>query len=115
MIRVTFDLLPGGDAARARTIGLMEICNIGGTPEVGEYAVVLKKTPPWAGALKAAWKKGKVTAGAQVDGCRTGEDEEDVVARVSGHHRSRRGVYDLVYSGLVACGLGKRNPNARAP
>ena len=28
MIRVTFDLLPGGDASRARTMGIMEIANV---------------------------------------------------------------------------------------
>lgn len=116
MIRVTFELLPGGDASRARTIGLMEICNIGVNGELGEYAVVLKKTPPFNGCLKQAWRKGLLSTGsATVDGARPGEDEEAIIARVSGHHRSRRGIYDLAYSALVACGLGKRNPNARAP
>jgi len=28
MIRVTFDLLPGGDESRIRTIGIMEIANL---------------------------------------------------------------------------------------
>lgn len=115
MIRVTFELLPGGDASRARTIGLMEICNIGTTADnIGTYAVVLKKSPPWAGALKAAWKKGQVSGINSVEDARPGEDEEAIIARVGGMHRERRGVYDLAYLALAACGLSKRNPAVRS-
>ncbi len=49
MLRCTIELLPGGDASRARVIGLVEITNIsGGIGDFGEYAVALKKTPPFA-------------------------------------------------------------------
>ncbi|VTZ26737.1 hypothetical protein MPC4_80178 [Methylocella tundrae] len=82
MIRVTFDLLPGGDANRARTIGIMEIANIGihgdGT---ADYAVALKKTPPFAGALRAAWKKGKVSSDdTALNAVMAGEDDELITA-----------------------------------
>ncbi|VFU07913.1 hypothetical protein [Methylocella tundrae] len=111
MIRVTFDLLPGGDADRARTIGIMEIANIGihgdGT---ADYAVALKKTPPFAGALRAAWKKGKVSSDdTALNAVMAGEDDELITALATGHHRTRRGVYDLLFRALRSCGLDKRN------
>ncbi|BDA85002.1 hypothetical protein Sa4125_25440 [Aureimonas sp. SA4125] len=113
MIRVTFDLLPGGDASRARTIGLMEIANIATRPDnTADYSVILKKCPPFAGALRAAWKKGRLTIATdgRIDGVMTGEDEELIAALVTGHHRQRRGVYDLFFRALAACGIDGRNP-----
>jgi hypothetical protein len=114
MLRCTIELLPGGDEKRARVIGLVEICNVGGTAERGNYAVVLKKTPPFAGALRAAWRKGLMND--REDG-RVGpvfdalhEDAETITASVEGHHRTKRGSYDLLYRALVACGLDKRAP-----
>lgn len=113
MIRVTFDLLPGGDESRARTIGIMEIANVvtrlDGT---ADYAVALKKTPPFSGALRAAWKRGRVTSDdREVNGVVALEDDALITALVEGHHRTRRGVYDLLYRALVACGLDGRNPS----
>jgi hypothetical protein len=112
MIRVTFDLLPGGDEARARTIGRMEIANVKTRPDgTADYAVFLAKTPPFRGALRAAWKKGRLTCGdGLVNGAVAGEDEEMIVALATGHHRTRRGVYDLLFRALRACGLDGRNP-----
>lgn len=112
MIRVTFDLLPGGNEARARTIGVMEICNILTRPDgTADYAVAMKKTPPFAGALRAAWRNGRVTEGDHaINGALAGEDEEMIIALAEGHHRTRRGVYDLLYRAMRACGLGERNP-----
>lgn len=111
MIRVTIELLPGGRETGKRTLGLVEIANIGGTSAKGNYAVVLTKTPPFAGALKAAWRKGLI-AGDQfvsevVD--LTGDDEL-AIAKVTGHPRQSRGVYDLLYRALKACGLEARIP-----
>jgi len=79
---------------------MIEIANVGGTLELGDYVVVLKKTPPFAGSLKAAWRKGRVQVGH--------EDEEIMVVGVEGHHRQKRGVYDLLYRALKACGLEAR-------
>jgi len=113
MIRCTIELLPGGDEARARIVGLIEIANIGvNAVNLGQYAVVLKKSPPFRGALRRAWRAGKVTAddAALNSGALPGEDDEAIVARVQGHHRTRRGVYDLLYRALRACGLEERNP-----
>ena len=102
MIRCTIELLPGGSEDYKRTIGMVEIANSGGTDSVGNYRVVLKKTPPFKGCLKQAWRSGT----AQID-----SDTEDVItAGVEGHHRTRRGVYDLLYRALKACGLEDRCP-----
>jgi hypothetical protein len=103
MIRCTIELLPMGNEAAARTIGCIEIANDGTrTDDFGNYIVVLKKTPPFSGALKAAWRKGKMQLGH--------EDEEIIVQSVEGHHRTKRGSYDLLYRALVACGLDRRAP-----
>lgn len=111
MIRVTFELLPGGDESRARKIGLMEICNLRTRLDgTADYGVVLTKTPPFSGALKAAWRKGQFdSAGDSIDRVTAGEDDETIVAEVEGHHRTRRGVYDLAYRALSSCGLASRN------
>lgn len=111
MIRVTFDLLPGGDETRARTIGVMEIANISTDAEnIATYAVAMKKTPPFAGALRAAWRKGRVAYGdGNLNRALAGEDDELITGVVEGHHRTRRGVYDLLYRAMRACGLHTRN------
>jgi hypothetical protein len=113
MIRVTFDLLPGGDESRARTIGIMEIANIQTRLDgTADYAVAMKKTPPFSGALKAAWKKGRVASDdVALNQAVAGEDDELITAIATGHHRTRRGVYDLLYRAFVACGLHVRNPS----
>lgn len=112
MIRVTFDLLPGGNEANARTIGIMEIANIVTRSDgTADYAVALKKTPPFAGALRAAWKKGRVTFDDKaLNAALAGEDDELIIGLATGHHRTRRGVYDLLFKALRACGLEARNP-----
>lgn len=99
MLRCTIELMPGGDETRKRVIGCVEIANVGGTQQVGNYSVVLKKTPPFTGALRQAWKRGLMK----------GEDDDAIAAEVIGHHRQRRGVYDLLFRALRACGLEKRN------
>lgn len=98
MIRCTIEMLPGGDETRKRTIGLVEIANVGGDAEIGNYHVVLTKTPPFKGALRDRWKAGKFA-----------DDDEAIVAEVLGFHRVRRGSYDLLFRALAACGLGARN------
>jgi hypothetical protein len=100
MIRCTIELLPGGAEDRARPIGVVEIANVGGTAERGNYSVVLKKTPPFKGALREAWRRGLLK----------GEDDDAIAAEVVGHHRTKRGSYDLLYRALRACGLDTRNP-----
>lgn len=113
MIRVTFDLLPGGNPDRARTIGIMEIANIKTRPDgTADYAVALKKTPPFSGALRLAWKRGKVSSDDRaLNAVLAGEDGELLTAMAEGHHRTRRGVYDLLFSALRARGLDARNPS----
>ena len=95
---------------------MVEIANVGGTEAIGNYAVVLTKTPPFTGALKAAWRKGRISVdGDRVTGLATGEDGEVIAGFVEGHHRTKRGVYDLLYRALKACGLEARCPAADAP
>jgi hypothetical protein len=111
MIRCTIEILPGGSESRARIIGCVEIANIGGSPEIGNYVCVLKKTPPFPGALKAAWRKARIIDdGHQLIGRSINwrEDDEVLIAEIQGHHRRRRGVYDLLYRALKACGLEDR-------
>ena len=114
MIRCTIELLPGGDATRARAIGLVEIANTAVLPgNFGAYAVVLKKCPPFRGALREAWRRGRLgndDPEGPVSRAVVGEDDEAIIAEISGHHRTRRGVYDLLYRALRACGLEQRNP-----
>ena len=109
MMRVTIEILPGGSEERARTIGLIEIANVGGDASRGDYAVVLKKTPPFAGALKAAWRRGIMGHDdIKVTGVVEGDFDDVMTGSVVGHHRTRRGCYDLLYRALVACGMEKR-------
>lgn len=112
MLRCTIELLPGGDATRARTVGVVEVALLDvDDANRGTYAVVLKKTPPFTGALRHAWRRGRLTRDeTRAVGCEPGEDDDAVVARVAGHHRTRRGAYDLLYRALRACGLEARNP-----
>lgn len=101
VLRCTIDLLPFGDESRKRTLGVVDIANDGtGTLERGNYKVVLKKTPPFSGALREAWRRGLFE----------GEDDDAIAGKVEGHHRTQRGVYDLLFRALRACGLDKRNP-----
>lgn len=113
MIRCTIELLPG----------LVEIANTAVRDgNFGEYVVVLRKCPPFAGALKAAWRKGRLVAretgiaGAMFRAAAGDniDDDELIVAEIAGHHRTRRGVYDLMYRALRACGLEERNPGFRS-
>lgn len=112
MIRVTFDLLPGGDESRARTIGVMEIANIQTRLDgTADYAVAMKKTPPFRGALREAWKKGRIGSDdVALNQAVAGENEELIIGLATGHHRTRRGVYDLLFRAMKACGLEARNP-----
>lgn len=112
MIRITFELLPGGDESKARTIGIMEIANIQTRLDgTADYAVAMRKTPPFKGALREAWKKGRVASDdVALNQALAGEDEEMLVGLATGHHRTRRGVYDLLFRAMRACGLEARNP-----
>jgi hypothetical protein len=50
MLRITVELLPGGDATRAREIARMRIANISNLADVSDYAVDSSEAPnPVAG------------------------------------------------------------------
>lgn len=103
MLRCTIELIPGGveDHPRRKTIGVVEIANVGGSHEVGSYKVVLKKTAPFSKASNATWRKALVVG--------TTEDEEAVIGDVEGFECTRLGPYDLLFRALRAC-VGVRNP-----
>lgn len=92
MLRCTIEIVPGGDESRKRQIGMVEIANVGGTEKVGNYLVLLKKTAPFKGALKAIWRRGDMIPGF--------EDEEVMVGKTEGFQRKRLGCYDLLYRAL---------------
>lgn len=87
MILVTIDLISANTGER-ETLGEVRIANDGrGTPEIGNYNVRLMRKKG-----RKPWRLGKVT----------------------GFHRQSRGVYDLLYLGLVAAGIPDRVKSAKA-
>ena len=55
MLRVTIEIWPGGDKARARAIAIASVANISELAEVSDYAVSvtegenpISSTPPWS-------------------------------------------------------------------
>lgn len=106
---MTFDLLPGGDENRARTIGIMS-ANIEMHLDGTASFMPSRLSPPFS-AARAAWKTGKASYdGGALNSIVSGEDEELITGLVEGHHRTRRGVYDLLYRALKACGLDQEGP-----
>ncbi|HEX9391511.1 MAG TPA: hypothetical protein VF928_09390 [Usitatibacteraceae bacterium] len=83
MIRVTIQMLPGGDESKARNLGTIEIANDGtGTISRGNYMARFMKF----GRPKSIWKTGLVRD----------------------FPRQSRGPYDLLLRALVAV-VGPRN------
>lgn len=83
-VRVTVELLPGGNASRARHLGTAIITNLGeGTPHSGHYSVTLSKK----GQPSIVWRSG----------------------RVDNFPRKRLGSWDLLFRALRAT-VGGRNP-----
>lgn len=62
MIVIRLELWPKGDESRKRVLGVGEITNVGGTPEVGDYRVRLLKSPEYARTPNVGkpWRSGKV-------------------------------------------------------
>jgi hypothetical protein len=84
MLRITVELIPGGDEGRKRTIATMEIANDGtGTPDLGNYT----------GTLHAEYTK----AGRRV-------------GRVCNFHRRQQSVWSLVGAFLKLWGHTKHSP-----
>lgn len=82
MIRVTIEVLPGGDASKKRHLGTIDIANDGtGTSEEGNYSVRLSKF----GDPNQTWLRGAIR----------------------GFDRVKRGPYDLLLQGLLAT-VGQR-------
>lgn len=82
MIRVTIEVLPGGDASLRRHVGTIEIANDGtGSEETGNYSIRLSKF----GNPNQTWIRGVV----------------------KGFDRIKRGPYDLLLQCLDAT-VGRR-------
>lgn len=102
MVRCTIEIVPFGIESRKQTIGLIEIANdLTGTKETGNYKIILKKTPPFTGALKQVWISALLNE--------LKDDEDIMTGNVKGFNRVKRGPYDLLYRALKACDLDKRN------
>jgi len=102
MIRCIIELVPFGEESKKRPIGIIEIANDGsGNEFTGNYKVLLRKTPPWKGALKSEWKTALVKA--------TRDDGAIMIGKVEGFDRIKQGPYDLLFKALKACGLDRRN------
>jgi hypothetical protein len=79
----------------------MEIANIQTRSDgTADYAVALKKTPPFAGALKRGMedRAGDLQRPARSTPPSRARTTRLIVALAEGHHRTRRGVYDLLLS-----------------
>jgi hypothetical protein len=83
MVRVTVELVRKGDPNNVRLLGVMEIANVGGTEDVGDYSVRLST----AGDARRTWRQGIVR----------------------GFPRKRLLGWDLLYRALKSCGLAERN------
>lgn len=87
MIRVTIEVLPGGDASRKRHLGTIDIANDGtGSMEEGNYSIRLSKF----GNPSQTWLRGAIR----------------------GFDRIRRGPYDLLLQSLLAT-VGRREATQR--
>jgi hypothetical protein len=84
MLRITVELLPGGDESRAETIATGTIANISGLAPLSNYACNFKTT-------------GYAPLGLE---------PTDKTATIHGHHRSA-GVLKLIYRALGAIGRGQ--------
>lgn len=102
MLRCTIEIVPFGNEALKKPIGIVEIANDGtGDEFTGNYRVVLLKTPPWHKTLMGEWKKSLMK---EQEG-----DSRIMAGKVEGFDRIMRGPYDLLYRALKACGLERRN------
>ncbi len=88
MIVAKIEMWPGGNANRARDLGVIEIANSGGDHAHGDYDVQLQKSPEYA-RRPGIWKRGAVQR----------------------FPRLRLGPYDLLLRALAAV-IGDRNPDA---
>ena len=85
MVRVTIELLPGGDASKARHMGTLEIANDGtGTADTGNYKYTISK---W-GKARQIWRMGSLR----------------------GFLREKLGPWDLLYRVLREA-VGHRSPD----
>jgi len=93
MIVCHIEVWPFGDESKKRSVGRVEIGNVGGDEQRGDYQVKLFKSPAYtkSGAAedaKKVWKRGFV----------------------ENFPRLRLGPYDLLYRALRFSGIGVRNP-----
>lgn len=110
MLRCTIEMVPGGNEAARYPIGVIEIANVSNLRDNSNYIAVLKKCPPFKGALTAAWRKGAVSGRWPEYDCNPMEDDELTVRTVRDFNRVKLGCYDLLFRAMRACGLEARNP-----
>lgn len=81
MIRVTVDLVPFGFEHRKRTLGIIQIANVGGDRNTGHYNVTQLSRPSEEGTCRVV-KKGEV----------------------NNHPRLRKSVWNLIAKALRSVG-----------
>lgn len=60
MMRITIEMIPGGDEAKAQTLGVAEITNLGtGDHDLGNYEVLIFKSRTYS-TTAGIWKRARV-------------------------------------------------------
>jgi hypothetical protein len=106
MIRVTIEMLPGGDAAKARVLSVIEMAQIDNRSDgTADYAVAAMKAAPFAAPLFQAVQRGRATlvVGGGI-AFAAGADADMLTGFVKSHERAR-GVHVLLARALRALGL----------
>lgn len=88
MIVIKIEMWPGGHESRKRPLGEIQIANIGGADDRGDYEVRLMKSVEYT-RRPGVWRR----------------------AIVRGFPRRKLGQYDLLFRALAAC-IGPRNREA---
>lgn len=106
MLRVTIEILPGGDVHSRKTIGSIDIANIFTYEnDLADYAVAIKKTPPFGNAMfdayeayKIDYEKGYLRYVEEYDG------PDLTTGKVKKHNRIKESAYTLLRKSLQNLG-----------
>lgn len=107
MLRVTVELLAKEDAADGQVLGVMDLAIVDGRPDgTADYAVYLKKKPPFENVLQQAKLKGLATYNdrGRTAGMLESNNDEGISTIVTGPNRIKGGIFNLVFRALKACG-----------
>jgi hypothetical protein len=100
MIRVTIEMLPGGDAADARVIGVIEMARVGPLAGTADYVVAAMTRKPFAAPLLRARERGRVSFEAGALAGVVASADADMTIGVVEHHERALGVHALLARAL---------------